>query len=159
MLVSTTLRIILLLYKLTRESMKLQFEFYLLFFTKQLSNPRYISPEKLELFLDFFHQLFQYPTFAVDLYVNYDCDVSSGDILEHLLEMLLKIAFPDQGTINSITLLACDCLALFIRHMASRMQDQVDIPKEAHSLVFIIHFFSVARCSKNGILISWITNC
>jgi brefeldin A-resistance guanine nucleotide exchange factor 1 len=106
--------------------MKLQFEFYLLFFTKQLNRPtKYISLEKLELFLDFLYQLFQFPTFAVDLYVNYDCDVSCGDILEHLLQALLKIAFPEQGTINSCTLLSLDCLATIINQIAMRTLNQV----------------------------------
>lgn len=127
MLVSLALRIILILYKSIREVMKLQFEFYLIFFTKQLSNPKYISGEKLELFLGFFYQLFQLPTFAVDLYVNYDCDVSSGDLLEHLTEALLKIAFSEQRTINSVTLLSCDCLALFLGHMATQDLTEVSI--------------------------------
>jgi brefeldin A-resistance guanine nucleotide exchange factor 1 len=44
-----------------------------------------------ELMLETLHHLAQHPSFMVDLYVNYDCDINCEDLFDRLLDFLCKV--------------------------------------------------------------------
>jgi brefeldin A-resistance guanine nucleotide exchange factor 1 len=47
--------------------------------------------ETRELLLDMFTQLCNYPSFLVDLYVNYDCDLNCENMFSRLVEFLTQV--------------------------------------------------------------------
>jgi hypothetical protein len=55
------------------------------------SYPLQTSIEQRELILGTLLQMIKEPSFAVDLYVNFDCDMDSEDIFGDLVEFLYKV--------------------------------------------------------------------
>ena len=47
--------------------------------------------ETRELMLETLHHLAHQPSFMVDLYVNYDCDINCEDLFDKLVEFLCKV--------------------------------------------------------------------
>ncbi|KAI9270638.1 hypothetical protein BDA99DRAFT_546097 [Phascolomyces articulosus] len=82
-----------------------------------------VSPEVRELLLECLLQCARIPTFMVDLWFNYDCDLSCGDLFEEIIQFLSKNSFPDpQGfaAFDSHTL-CLDTLLMFIDQMVERI--------------------------------------
>lgn len=50
-----------------------------------------ITAEVRELLLESLLQLARMPTFLVDLWYNYDCDLTCGDLFENLIQFLSKV--------------------------------------------------------------------
>lgn len=50
-----------------------------------------VSPEVRELLLECLLQCARIPTFMVDLWFNYDCDLSCGDLFEETIQFLSKV--------------------------------------------------------------------
>lgn len=48
--------------------------------------------ETRELMLETLHHLARHPSFMVDLYVNYDCDINCEDLFDKLLDFLSKVS-------------------------------------------------------------------
>lgn len=56
------------------------------------SDPYMIPGEVRELLLECLLQCARVPTFMVDLWFNYDCDLSCGDLFEELIQFLSKVS-------------------------------------------------------------------
>lgn len=54
---------------------------------------RNTSPEVRELLLECLLQCSRIPTFMVDLWYNYDCDLSCGDLFEEAIQFLSKVFY------------------------------------------------------------------
>lgn len=52
-----------------------------------------ITAEVRELLLESLLQFARMPTFMVDLWYNYDCDITCGDLFEELIQFLSKVGF------------------------------------------------------------------
>ena len=94
--------------------------------------------------LETLHHLAQHPSFMVDLYVNYDCDINCEDLFDKLLDFLSKVCVALVGcNVASLTsnlqgvyrlpslnsreppqqpsqILCLDLLLDFIKHMVNR---------------------------------------
>ncbi|KAJ3154852.1 GDP/GTP exchange factor for ARF [Geranomyces michiganensis] len=85
-----------------------------------------VSGEVRELILDALAQLFQMPNFAVELYINYDCDMDRrAHLYEELVTSLAKHSFPDLTpggpvTTSSHQALCFDSLLMLLHHMVAR---------------------------------------
>lgn len=60
-----------------------------------------ITYEKRELALDNILQFCRIPGFAAELYINFDCNLYSSDLLEHLVQLLSKITLSASGASGS----------------------------------------------------------
>ncbi|KAI7850967.1 hypothetical protein BDC45DRAFT_516867 [Circinella umbellata] len=82
-----------------------------------------VSPEVRELLLECLLQCARIPTFMVDLWFNYDCDISCGDLFEEIIQFLSKNSFPDpQGFTGFDSHTLClDTLLMFIDQMVERI--------------------------------------
>lgn len=87
-----------------------------------------ITSEVRELLLESLVQFARKPTFMIDLWYNYDCDLTCGDLFEELIQFLSKNSFPDHQTYSLMSshVLCLDTLLTFIAQMMDRVENQQD---------------------------------
>ncbi|KAI8371498.1 uncharacterized protein BYT42DRAFT_595024 [Radiomyces spectabilis] len=84
-----------------------------------------LSTEVRELLLECLLQCARNPTFMVDLWYNYDCDLTCGDLFEELIQFLSRNSFPDNTYSSSNTHVLClDALLMFIDHIVDRVNNE-----------------------------------
>ncbi|EPB82288.1 hypothetical protein HMPREF1544_10968 [Mucor circinelloides 1006PhL] len=85
-----------------------------------------ITGEVRELLLESLVQFARKPTFMIDLWYNYDCDLTCGDLFEELIQFLSKNSFPDHQTYSLMSshVLCLDTLLTFISQMMDRVENQ-----------------------------------
>ncbi|KAI7866257.1 hypothetical protein BDF14DRAFT_1728784 [Spinellus fusiger] len=85
-----------------------------------------LSGEVRELLLECLVQCSRTPTFLVDLWYNYDCDVSCGDLFEELIQFLSKNSFPDSHNYALLNFHATcyDTLLGFLKQMVKRSNNR-----------------------------------
>ncbi|ORZ10721.1 hypothetical protein BCR42DRAFT_333206 [Absidia repens] len=91
------------------------------------ASDHYMIPgEVREMLLECLLQCARIPTFMVDLWFNYDCDLSCGDLFEELIQFLSKNSFPDPHNYSAMNyhVLCLDTLLMFIDHMVERVNDE-----------------------------------
>ena len=59
--------------------------------------------ETRELMLETLSHIARYPSFMVDLFVNYDCDVNCEDLFERLIDFLTKVKFSIELSFLTLT--------------------------------------------------------
>ncbi|GAA5803049.1 hypothetical protein HPULCUR_008524 [Helicostylum pulchrum] len=85
-----------------------------------------ITAEVRELLLESLLQFARMPTFMVDLWYNYDCDLTCGDLFEELIQFLSKNSFPDHQSYSLMNshVLCLDILLMFIGQMVDRVNNE-----------------------------------
>ncbi|KAI8095249.1 hypothetical protein BDF21DRAFT_405503 [Thamnidium elegans] len=85
-----------------------------------------ITAEVRELLLESLLQFARMPTFMVDLWYNYDCDLTCGDLFEELIQFLSKNSFPDHQSYSLMNshVLCLDTLLMFIGQMVERVNNE-----------------------------------
>ncbi|TFY68249.1 hypothetical protein EVG20_g3640 [Dentipellis fragilis] len=84
--------------------------------------------ETRDLLLETLSQISRHPSFMVDLFTNYDCDINSENLFERIIELLTKSVYSsyynDSLQQNSITsqYLCLDLLLTFVNDMTSRAE-------------------------------------
>lgn len=80
-------------------------------------------PEAREAMVENIGTLIRIPTFMVELFVNYDCNVDRQDLCEDMVGLLSRNAFPDAATwsTTSVPPLCLDSLLSFLQFMADRL--------------------------------------
>lgn len=61
------------------------------------------SPDSREMMVEAIASLARIPSFFVDLFVNYDCDVDRADLCEDMIGFLCRNAYPDSTTWSTAT--------------------------------------------------------
>ncbi|CAI5458647.1 unnamed protein product [Closterium sp. Yama58-4] len=121
--------IVLRLFLCLRRHLKLQLEAFFLVVLARAAQERYaVSFQQQEAALEALLDFCRLPEFAVELYSNYDCDISRSNLLEDLGGLLSKSAFPVASPLTSLHVLALDGLLEMLRHMAHRV-DSGPAPK------------------------------
>ncbi|KAI9258522.1 hypothetical protein BY458DRAFT_557888 [Sporodiniella umbellata] len=84
-----------------------------------------LTSEAKGLLLECLLQFARQEYFMVDLWYNYDCSLTSGDLFEELVQFLCKSCFPDPQSysISNYHLLCLDALTVFVTQMAERAVD------------------------------------
>ncbi|CAG8495510.1 3078_t:CDS:10 [Funneliformis caledonium] len=84
--------------------------------------------EVRELLLESLGQFARDPSFMVDLWVNYDCNIDCGDLFEDIVKFLSKNSFPDSTgySISNSHVVCLDSLLMYINHMVDRLQTEKD---------------------------------
>ncbi|CAI2169955.1 2331_t:CDS:10 [Funneliformis geosporum] len=79
-----------------------------------------------ELLLESLGQFARDPSFMVDLWVNYDCNIDCGDLFEDIIKFLSKNSFPDSTgySISNSHVVCLDSLLMYINHMVDRLQTE-----------------------------------
>ncbi|KAI0807169.1 Sec7-domain-containing protein [Fomes fomentarius] len=81
-----------------------------------------------ELLLETLTQISRHPSFMVDLYANYDCDMNCENMFERLIEFAAKGIYPPPNTVGSdfqqqnAQYLCLDLILAFVGRMASRAE-------------------------------------
>ncbi|KAI0646905.1 Sec7-domain-containing protein [Trametes meyenii] len=96
------------------------------------STPRLLTApargDTRELLLETLCQISRHPSFMVDLYVNYDCDMNCENMFERLIEFSAKGIYPVQTVgghdyhLQNSQYLCLDLILAFVGRMASRAE-------------------------------------
>ncbi|KAH6607901.1 hypothetical protein Trco_004214 [Trichoderma cornu-damae] len=83
------------------------------------------KPDARQAMVEAIGVLSRMPTFAAELFVNYDCDEDRSDLCEDVIGLLSRNALPDSATwsTTSVPPLCLDALLRFIQFMAERVDD------------------------------------
>lgn len=83
------------------------------------------KPDAREAMVESVGALTRIPSFMVELYVNYDCEVDRSDLCEDMVGLLSRNAFPDSATwsTTSVPPLCLDALLGYVQFIADRLDD------------------------------------
>lgn len=83
-------------------------------------------PEAREAMVENIGTLVRIPSFMVELFVNYDCEVDRQDLCEDMVGLLSRNAFPDSATWSTTNVppLCLDSLLTFVQFMAERLDQE-----------------------------------
>lgn len=83
------------------------------------------KPDTREAMVESIGALARIPSFLVELYVNYDCEVDRSDLCEDMIGLLSRNAFPDSATWSTTNVppLCLDSLLGYIQFVADRRDD------------------------------------
>ena len=83
------------------------------------------KPDAREAMVESVGALARIPTFMVELYVNYDCDVDRSDLCEDMIGLLSRNAIPDSATwsTTSVPPLCLDALLGYVQFISERLDE------------------------------------
>ncbi|KAI4211594.1 MAG: hypothetical protein LQ351_005635 [Letrouitia transgressa] len=81
------------------------------------------KPDAREAMVESIGGLSRIPSFLVELFVNYDCEVDRGDLCEDLIGLLARNAFPDSATWSTTNVppLCLDSLLGYVHFVSERL--------------------------------------
>ncbi|KAF4971167.1 hypothetical protein FSARC_1889 [Fusarium sarcochroum] len=86
------------------------------------------KPDARQAMVESVGVLSRMPTFMVELFINYDCDVNQADLCEDMIGLLSRNALPDSATwsTTSVPPLCLDALLRYIQFIAERLEDDAN---------------------------------
>ena len=84
------------------------------------------KPDSREAMVESIGALSRIPTYLVELYVNYDCEVDRSDLCEDLVGLLCRNAFPDSArwSTTNVPPLCLDSLLGYVQFLADRLDEE-----------------------------------
>jgi brefeldin A-resistance guanine nucleotide exchange factor 1 len=84
------------------------------------------KPDAREAMVESVGALARIPSFMVELFVNYDCEVDRSDMCEDMVGLLSRNAIPDSATwsTTSVPPLCLDALLGYVQFIADRLDDE-----------------------------------
>ena len=84
------------------------------------------KPEAREAMVESIGNLVRMPSYMVELFVNYDCEVDREDLCEDMVALLSRNAFPDSATWSTTNVppLCLDSLLTYVQFIADRLSIQ-----------------------------------
>lgn len=84
------------------------------------------KPEAREAMVESIGNLIRIPSYMVELFVNYDCEVDREDLCEDMVGLLSRNAFPDSATWSTTNVppLCLDSLLTYVQFVADRLSLQ-----------------------------------
>lgn len=84
------------------------------------------KPDAREAMVENLGGLVRIPSFMVELFVNYDCEIDRGDVCMDIVGLLSRNAFPDSATWSTVNVppLCLDALLGFVQSIADRLEDE-----------------------------------
>lgn len=81
------------------------------------------KPDAREAMVESLGTLSRIPTYLVELFVNYDCEVDRADLCEDMVGLLARNAFPDAATwsTTNVPALCLDALLGYVQFIADRL--------------------------------------
>ena len=84
------------------------------------------KPDAREAMVESVGGLVRIPSFMVELFVNYDCEVDRSDLCTDMVGLLSRNAFPDSATWSTTNVppLCLDSLLCYVQWIAERLDDE-----------------------------------
>nr|KYP64762.1 Pattern formation protein EMB30 [Cajanus cajan] len=122
LVLSMVCSIVLNLYHHLRMELKLQLEAFFSCVVLRLAQSKYgASYQQQEVVMEALVDFCRQKTFMVEMYANFDCDISCSNVFEDIANLLSKSAFPVNNPLSSIHILALDGLIAVMQGMAERI--------------------------------------
>ncbi|KAE9598777.1 hypothetical protein Lal_00022621 [Lupinus albus] len=124
LILSMVCSIVLNLYHHLRTELKLQVEAFFSCVILRLAQGRYgASYQQQEVAMESLVDFCRQKTFMVDMYANFDCDITCSNVFEELTSLLSRSAFPVNCPLSAMHILALDGLTAVIKGMAERISN------------------------------------
>ena len=83
------------------------------------------KPDAREAMVESIGALSRMPSYLIELYINYDCEVDRSDLCEDLIGLLSRNAFPDSArwSTTNVPPLCLDSLLGYVQFVADRLDD------------------------------------
>ncbi|XP_057441916.1 ARF guanine-nucleotide exchange factor GNOM-like [Lotus japonicus] len=122
LVLSMVCSIVLNLYHHLRTELKLQIEAFFSCVILRLAQSKYgASYQQQEVAMEALVDFCRQKTFMVEMYANFDCDITCNNIFEDIANLLSKSAFPVNSPLSSMHILALDGLIAVMQGMAERI--------------------------------------
>lgn len=122
LILSTVCSIVLNLYYYLRTELKSQLEAFFSCVLLGLAQSKHgFSYQQKEVAMETLVDLCRQPSFIAEIYTNFDCDITCSDVFEELVNMLSKSAFPVNGPLSAMHILALDGLVTVVKAMSERI--------------------------------------
>ncbi len=84
------------------------------------------KPDSREAMVESVGALSRIPSYLVELYINYDCEVDRSDLCEEFIGLLSRNAFPDSArwSTTNVPPLCLDSLLGYVQFIADRLDDE-----------------------------------
>ncbi|KAL1327294.1 hypothetical protein AAHE18_13G291300 [Arachis hypogaea] len=157
LILSMVCSVVLNLYNHLRTELKLQLEAFFSCVILRLAQGRYgASYQQQEVAMEALVDFCRQKTFMVDMYANFDCDITCSNVFEDLANLLSKSAFPVNCPLSAMHILALDGLIAVIQGMAERI-DNGSVSSE-YSPVNLEEYnaFWMVKCENYGDPNHWV---
>ncbi|KAH9604815.1 hypothetical protein KSS87_008652 [Heliosperma pusillum] len=122
LILSMVYSIVLGLYIHLRTKLKLQLEAFFSSVILRLAESKYgASYQQQEVAMEALVDFCRQKTFMNEMYANFDCDLTSRNIFEDLINLLSRSAFPVNSPLSTLHILALEGLIAVIEGMAERI--------------------------------------
>ncbi|XWS44341.1 hypothetical protein CRYUN_Cryun15aG0037000 [Craigia yunnanensis] len=157
LILSTVCSIVLNLYYHLRTELKVQLEAFLSCVLLKLAQSKHGSSyQQREVAMEALVDLCRQQTFAAEMYANFDCDITCSNVFEDIANLLSKSAFPVNGPLSAMHILALDGLVSMIKGMAERIGSQLPVSDEASTDHEGYEAFWTLKCQNYSDPYSWI---
>lgn len=134
LILSTVCSIVFNLYHHLRTKLKLQIEAFFSCVLLRIAQSKHgASYQQQEVAMETLVDLCRQQAFVAEMYANFDCDISCSNVFEDLANLLSKSAFPVNGPLSAMHVLALDGLNAMIQGMADRIGNDSPAPEQAAS--------------------------
>ncbi|XP_014496105.1 ARF guanine-nucleotide exchange factor GNOM isoform X1 [Vigna radiata var. radiata] len=122
LVLSMVCSIVLNLYQHLRQELKLQLEAFFSCVILRLAQSKHgASYQQQEVVMEALVDFCRQKTFMVEMYANFDCDISCSDIFEDIIDLLSKSAFPVNNPLSSMHILSLDGLIAVMQGISERI--------------------------------------
>ncbi|QCD98516.1 guanine nucleotide-exchange factor [Vigna unguiculata] len=122
LVLSMVCSIVLNLYQHLRQELKLQLEAFFSCVILRLAQSKYgASYQQQEVVMEALVDFCRQKTFMVEMYANFDCDISCSDVFEDIVNLLSKSAFPVNNPLSSMHILSLDGLIAVMQGISERI--------------------------------------
>ncbi|ESW13849.1 hypothetical protein PHAVU_008G231400 [Phaseolus vulgaris] len=122
LVLSMVCSIVLNLYHHLRTELKLQLEAFFSCVILRLAQSKYgASYQQQEVVMEALVDFCRQKTFMVEMYANFDCDLTCSNVFEDIANLLSKSAFPVNSPLTSMHIIALDGLIAVMHGMAERI--------------------------------------
>ena len=130
-----------------RTELKLQIEAFFSCVILRLAQSRYgASYQQQEVAMEALVDFCRHKTFIVEMYANFDCDITCSNVFEEIVNLLSKSAFPVNSPLSSMHILALDGLIAVIQGMAERLSSGSIGPEQSQVNLVEYAPFWMVKC-------------
>ncbi|CAN8233076.1 unnamed protein product [Cochlearia groenlandica] len=125
LILSTVCSIVLNLYLNLRTELKVQLEAFFSCVLLRIAQSKHGSSyQQQEVAMEALVDLCRQHTFMSEVFANFDCDLTCSNVFEEVSNLLSKSAFPVNGPLSAMHILALDGLISMVQGMAERVGEE-----------------------------------
>ncbi|EOA15896.1 hypothetical protein CARUB_v10003987mg [Capsella rubella] len=150
LILSTVCSIVLNLYLNLRTELKVQLEAFFSHVLLRIAQSKHGSSyQQQEVAMEALVDLCRQHTFMAEVFANFDCDITCSNVFEDVANLLSKSAFPVNGPLSAMHILALDGLISMVQGMAERVGEELP-SSDVHTHEEGYEEFWTARCENYG---------